>query len=117
VEETQTLRAVALRYPGAEEAVSCAGTALESASFKARGKAFLFIGKADVKVKLRDSLAEAAELQAAQPGRIRVGAHGWTVVAYGPDRPLPVALLERWIDESFRAVADKRLVAELPPRT
>jgi hypothetical protein len=35
--------------------------------------------------------------------------------AFGPGDDVPVELLEDWIDESYRAVAPKRLVATLAP--
>ena len=30
------------------------------------------------------------------------GAGGWVKVRYGPDQPLQVGLLKKWIDESYR---------------
>ncbi len=115
-EAEQPLRALALRYPEAAEGVACKGTALESSVFKARDKSFLFIGSAELKVKLRESLAEAARLATEEPGRYRVGSSGWVTVRFSPDEPLPLELLKRWTDESYRVVAARQLVAMLPQR-
>lgn len=113
----QALRALALHYPETEEAIACQGTALEKSSFKARSKAFLFLGGAgasfNVMVKLRVSLAEATELAAKQPGCYKVGAHGWVTAAFDNQSP-PPGLLERWIDESYRLLAPRSLLALLP---
>lgn len=111
---TQSLRELALRYPEAREGVSCEGTALEKRTVTARNKAFLFLGKADVMVKLRDSLAGAARLAAKEPGRYKAGAHGWVTVTFSDGESPPPGLLEKWLDESYRAVANKQLVAMLP---
>jgi predicted DNA-binding protein (MmcQ/YjbR family) len=111
---TEPIRAFALRYPEARDGVSCARTALEKRTVNARNKAFVFLGAADVMMKLGDSLAEAAERAGREPGRYKVGAHGWVTVGLDADPP-PRALLERWVDESYRLVAGKQLVAQLPP--
>lgn len=115
------VREVALRYPEVEPGVACAGTALESTTFKARKKAFLFLTGAgptyQLRLKLRESQAEAAELAGQEPGRYKLGANGWATLHLGPGEPLPHALLARWIDESYRAVADKKLLEQLGKRT
>lgn len=111
----QALRRVALRYPKAEEGVACKGTALECSTFKARKKAFLFVGGA-VRVKLRESLAEAARLAKKDPACYKVGANGWVAVTFSHDQSPPPGLLERWIDESYRLLVPKQLVAMLPER-
>lgn len=60
-ETLQTWRKAALRYPEAQEGTSC-----DRSAFKARDKAFLFMGAEDhscnAMVKLRESLEEAARL-------------------------------------------------------
>jgi hypothetical protein len=47
----QSLRQIALRLPGTEEGVACAGTSLEKRTIKVRGKAFLFLGAGDAMLK------------------------------------------------------------------
>lgn len=112
----EALRKIALRFPEVEEGIACKGTALECTTFKARKKAFLFISVANARVKLQESLAEAAKLAAKEPGRYKVGAHGWAEVKFTNDEPPPLELLERWIDESYRLLAPKQLVAMLSER-
>lgn len=115
-ERMQALRKMALRYPEAEEGIACAGTAAEKRTIKARNKAFVFLGRANVMVKLLDSLSEASALALASQdsSRCKVGAHGWVTVSWGDDESPPVELLSRWIDESYRLLAPKLLVASLP---
>ena len=96
------LQEIALRLPQAEVGVACAGTAQEKRTVKARGKAFLFLGPADAMLKLGPSLPEASERAAREPGRYKVGAHGWVTVT--TDGEAPLDLLERWIEESYRVV-------------
>jgi predicted DNA-binding protein (MmcQ/YjbR family) len=107
-EPVQVLRELALRYPEAQEGISCAGTPLEKRTVTARNKAFLFLGKADAMVKLRDSLADVARLAAKEPGRYKAGAHGWVTVMFSDGAAPPLDLLEKWIDESYRAVVAKK---------
>ena len=109
----QALRRAALQYPEAHEGIACAGTALERRTVTVRGKAFLFVGTADARLKLNDSLVEATRLAATEPGRYQVGAHGWVAVTFGDVESLPVALLVRWIGESYRLLAPKQLTATL----
>ncbi len=112
----QALRTVALRYPEVAEGIACKGTALESRTFKAGKKSFLFVGPGDAKLKLRESHAEAAALARDEPSRYKVGANGWVTVRFASGDFPSMDLLERWIDESYRVVADDRLVAMLPDR-
>ena len=112
----KALRTLALQYPECEEGIACKGTAIECTTFKARSKAFLFMARADVRIKLRESLPEAAKLAVKEPGRYTVGASGWIKVTFSDDEPLPLDVLTRWIDESYRLLAPKQLVARLPMR-
>lgn len=106
------LRALASKLPQVEEGTSCA-----KAAFKAGKKSFLFVGEADgtceVMVKLAGSLKEAEHLAAKEPECYKVGVHGWVTCTFAPGRKLPKGLFERWVEESFRLVAPKRLVALL----
>jgi ribosomal protein L9 len=58
----KALRRAALRHPDVHEGVSCEGTSLEKRTVKARNKAFVFLGVADVMVKLKASLSEAVRM-------------------------------------------------------
>ncbi len=110
----EALRSLALTYPEAEEGIACQGTALECSAFKARKKTFLFVSARELKVKLGDSLAEAKKLAKAEPARIQVGVHGWVTVKFSDEQTSPLEILKRWIDESYRLLAPKQLVAMLP---
>jgi hypothetical protein len=112
----QALGTAALRYPEAEEGIACKGTAVESSAFKARKKTFLFVSAAGVRLKLRESLAEAAKLASKEPGIYTVGSLGWVHAKLGSGECPPFDLIESWIDESHRSVVDKRLVAILAER-
>jgi hypothetical protein len=113
-ELAEVLRRVALTYPEVEEGASCT-----KKSFKARGKAFLYVGVAggsyNAMLKLRDSQAEAIKL-AGKDSRFKVGAQGWVTATFREDDAPPSGLFERWIDESYRLLVDKKLVATLPER-
>jgi hypothetical protein len=110
----KALRNAALRYPEAEEGIACKGTAAEKRTITARGKAFLFLGATDAMLKLRESLAEATGLAAKEPDRYRVGANGWITISFGDPASLAMDRLIRWVDESYRMLAPKQLVAQLP---
>ena len=111
----QALREFALRYPETRDGISCAGTSLERATVNARNKAFVFLGDGEARLKLGESLEEATRLASREPERYRPGSKGWVQVTLGPGEP-PLDLLQRWIDESYRLLAAKQLVARLPER-
>ena len=102
-------------YPEVAEEIVC-----EKAAFKARGKGFLFLGSDDsfcnALLKLGASLPEAARLAAGMPSCYKVGGHNWVTATFRHDRAPPRGLMERWIDESYRLLAPKQLVALLPER-
>jgi hypothetical protein len=105
------LRKIAMRHPDVEESVACEGTALESATFKARKKTFLFVGKTQARLKLDESLGESRKLASKHPEACKVGSLGWVAVSLAPEASPPLDVLARWIDESYRAVASP------PPRS
>jgi len=82
---------------------------------KVRGKIFLFAGTSGsgrVTVKLQESHAHALATDGAKPTGYGLGTSGWvTVPLRAPGVTLDV--LRDWIEESYRIVAPKRLVAEL----
>lgn len=108
----QTLREIALQYPEAQEGVVCA-----KSSFKARNKAFLYLGvdnsSFNAMLKLCQSLPEATRLAASEPECYKVGVHGWVTATFRHEQSPPPGLLERWIDESYRLLVPKQLVATL----
>jgi hypothetical protein len=109
----KAMRAAALSLPETEEGIACEGTALEKCTVKVRDKAFLFVGAKDAMVKLSDSLKEASDL-ANKLGCCKVGAHGWVTVTFEDAGPLPDELARRWVLESYRLAAPKKLLATLP---
>jgi len=108
----QALRAIALSFPEAQEGIVC-----EKTAFEAGKKRFAFLGSDDatynIMVKLGESLAEAAGLAAKEPAAYKVGVHGWVTAIFRHDQTPPAGLLEKWIDESYRQLAPKKLVARL----
>ena len=52
----------------------------------------------------------------ATPTGYGLGKSGWVSAHFVASDDPPLALLREWIDESYRAVAPKTMVAKLPPR-
>ncbi len=102
------LRHAALNKEEAEESVACAGTALEASSFKVSGKAFLFVGQKDARLKLQGSLVQAGEMAQLHPGCVKVGAHGWITITFGSPANLAIPMLEAWVEESYRVMKGKK---------
>ena len=109
------LREFANGLPETEEGTSCVNRA-----FRARNKAFAYLGiKGDrykLMLKLDGSLKKAEALQAKDPETWRVGKGGWTAVFMPLDEFGPKGLLTSWIEESYRALVHKSLVEQLPAR-
>jgi len=107
------LREFALRYPEAREDFPWGERVV-----KVRDKVFVFLGREDeglgVTVKLPSSGLLALGLPFASPTGYGLGKSGWVTACFGPRDKLPVEMLQQWIDESYRAVAPKELVAALP---
>jgi predicted DNA-binding protein (MmcQ/YjbR family) len=111
-----TLRAHALSYPEAREDFPWGERVL-----KVRGKVFVFLGRPEggglgLSVKLPGSATLALDLPFASPTGYGLGKAGWVTARFGPRAKPPLALLKQWIDESYRAVAPKKLVGALPER-
>jgi predicted DNA-binding protein (MmcQ/YjbR family) len=108
------LRARALAFPETAEDFPWGERAI-----KVRGKAFLFMraeGDAvSFSVKLPQSAAEALELSYVEPTHYGLGKHGWVTASVDGGRAAPLATFEAWLEESYRAVAPKRLAAALDP--
>ena len=106
------LRARALAFPEAAEDFPWGERAI-----KVRGKAFLFMraeGDAvSFSVKLPHSAAEALELPYVEPTHYGLGKHGWVTASVDGGRAAPLPTFEAWLEESYRAVAPKRLAAAL----
>jgi predicted DNA-binding protein (MmcQ/YjbR family) len=83
-------------------------------AFKVNKKVFLFlgIGRARVSgsVKLPLSAVDALSLPNTSPTGYGLGKYGWVSFSLPQDEPLDLETLRAWVDESYRAVAPKRLV-------
>ena len=111
----ETLRAYALSFPGAIEDFPWGERVV-----KVNKKIFVFMGKKDdfdeglgLAVKLPASGANALKLSFTEPAGYGMGKHSWVAVKLLPGDELPVELLKSWIEESYRAVAPKKFVAQL----
>ena len=106
------LRKHALAYPDTREDHPWGETA-----FKVNGKIFLALnlagGNLVLSVKLPVSGAAALGLPFASPTGYGLGKSGWVTAKFAADDDVPVEMLSGWVDESFRAVAPKRLLAKL----
>ena len=81
-------------------------------------KIFLFVGedsegRLSFSVKLPESADAALSLGFTSPTGYGLGASGWVTSRIGPDDPAAVDVFLRWIDESYRAIAPKKLVKQL----
>ena len=85
---------------------------------KVRNKIFVFLGPAGSRrmtVKLDESHAHALSIEGAEPTGYGLGASGWVTVPLKAEG-VNVELLRDWVEESYRIVAPKKLVAELDGR-
>lgn len=81
---------------------------------KVNGKVFVFMGMPDggglsLSVKLPESGEEALALPYARRTGYNLGKHGWVSFKFAPADQPDEALLLRYLDESWRAVAPKKL--------
>jgi predicted DNA-binding protein (MmcQ/YjbR family) len=90
---------------------------------KVNKKVFVFLGKPDdatedigFSVKLPLSGVDALELPFTSPTGYGLGKAGWVSVRFPVADGPPMDEFFRWIDESYRAVAAKKLAARLPAR-
>jgi predicted DNA-binding protein (MmcQ/YjbR family) len=84
---------------------------------KVKGKVFVFLGmngdELGLSVKLPQSGMLALSLPFASPTGYGLGKAGWVTARFAKSKKAPVDLLRSWIDESYRAVAPKKLVASM----
>jgi predicted DNA-binding protein (MmcQ/YjbR family) len=111
------LREFALSLPGAYEDHPWG----ESVA-KVNKKVFVFLGVEESEkyppgftVKLRESHAQALSLDGAEPSGYGLGRAGWVSISLTGELPPDDVLLD-WVEESYRIVAPRRLVAELDER-
>jgi len=107
------LKKFALSYPEAREDHPWGETVV-----KVKKKVFVFLGRPEgggfgLSVKLPHSNLFALDLPFATPTGYGLGKSGWVTAQFSARQKPPLDLLKRWIDESYRAVAPKTLVAKL----
>jgi predicted DNA-binding protein (MmcQ/YjbR family) len=105
------LRDFAMGYPGAHEDFPWGERVI-----KVKGKVFLFLGKGEdlsLSVKLPTSGLVALGLPFASPTAYGLARSGWVTARFGPKEKPPMDVLRAWVDESYRAVAPKKLLALL----
>ncbi|WP_305125876.1 MmcQ/YjbR family DNA-binding protein [Streptomyces odontomachi] len=115
----ETVRAFALGLPEAVEEFPWG----ESVA-KVRRKVFVFLGVDDgshqpgITVKLADEEAHAHALTmpGAEPAGYGLGRAGWVHIPLGKRGGPPPELLCEWVEDSYRTIAPKRLVAGLDAR-
>lgn len=114
-EVRQTLLEFALRLPEAYEDHPWGETVV-----KVNKKIFLFLGvekptekwSPNVGVKLPQSNGHALALEGVRPSGYGLGKAGWVTIPLLGELPETEVLLD-WVEESYRAVAPKKLVALL----
>lgn len=107
------LRKLALSFPESVEGSSC-----NKLSYKAGNKAFLYLGEADdgtynLRFKLTDSYSEAEKLAAKDSSTYQPGSTGWVYCEFAASKAPPKGLMERWLEESYRALVPKKLLSLL----
>ena len=88
---------------------------------KVNKKVFVFFGHPQwhaehgfgFNVKLPISGPIALALPFTEPSGYNLGKSGWVSVSLRPGELPPLPMLKSWIDESYRAIAPKKLVARL----
>ena len=114
--EGTALRKFALSYPEATEHMPWGHHAI-----KVKGKSFLFLFLAadaetfSLSAKLPSSGGVALKLPFASPTEYGLGRSGWVTARFPRGARAPLDVLRLWVDESYRAIAPKRLVARLGP--
>jgi predicted DNA-binding protein (MmcQ/YjbR family) len=69
-----------------------------------------------VTVKLPVSRYFALEYPFTQPTGYGLGKSGWVTASFGSGDEVPLDVIEAWVDESYRAVAPKKIVSALPAK-
>ncbi|HSC46735.1 MAG TPA: MmcQ/YjbR family DNA-binding protein [Gammaproteobacteria bacterium] len=107
------LRKFALGFPEAYEEFPWGERVI-----KVRKKIFLILGRdaavLRLSLKLPSSYGAALLAPFARPTAYNLGKSGWITASFEPGDPVPMDILRSWIDESYRAIAPKKLAATLP---
>jgi predicted DNA-binding protein (MmcQ/YjbR family) len=106
----EKVREFALSLPGAHEEHPWGEDVV-----KVTGKIFVFLGTSASRrmtLKLDESHGHALSIDGAQPTGYGLGKAGWVTVPLRASG-VSLGLLRDWVEESYRIVAPKALVAEL----
>ena len=107
----QAIRKHALSFPETAEEFPWGESA-----FKVKGKTFVFMSDGadgtSFSVKVPSSRDLALSLPGSEPTHYGLGAKGWVTVR--PDATSSMHVLRFLIDESYRAIAPKKVLATLP---
>jgi predicted DNA-binding protein (MmcQ/YjbR family) len=108
----EKLRKLALTYPETYEESPWGDRVV-----KVRGKIFFFCGAHEgnlsLSVKLPTSARKVLEHPWARPTPYGLGKSGWVSATWPGGKGAPEARIAEWIDESYRAIAPKKLVKQL----
>lgn len=108
------LRKIALAFPETREDHPWGHSA-----FKVKGKTFVFAAADEegfgISVKLEESHARALRHSFASPTRYGLGKHGWVSARFTGRQAVPFVLLQRWVEESYFAVAPLSVLKKLEP--
>jgi predicted DNA-binding protein (MmcQ/YjbR family) len=111
---SETLRKYALGFPGAVEEFPWGERVA-----KVNKKVFVFLGRDDqpdgygFSVKLPVSGEDALALPFCEPTGYGLGKSGWVSVHLRAGEVPPLDVLRGWIEESYRAIAPKKMIAAL----
>lgn len=107
------LREFGLAYPGAHTKSPWPG----HLDLAVKDKTFAYLSiegePFSISCKLPQTAPVALMLPFTTPTGYGLGKSGWVSAQFPKGRTLPVDLLKAWIDESYRAQAPKKLVAQL----
>ncbi len=109
----QELRAFGLAYPGAHTKSPWPG----HMDLAVNDKTFVYLSVPDdalsISCKLPRSCDEALALPFTSPTAYGLGKSGWVSGQFPEGQAVPLEMLKAWIDESYRAQAPKKLIAQL----
>jgi predicted DNA-binding protein (MmcQ/YjbR family) len=108
-------RSFALDHPDTREDLPWGESAI-----KVKGKTFVFMRIDEsvfgMTVKLPNLREFALEYPFTKPTGYGLGKSGWVTASFGARDKPPLDILKAWIDESYRTIAPKKLVASLPDK-
>ena len=110
----EELRAFGLEYPGAH----LKSPWPDHKDLAVNDKTFAYLSASTddpfgISCKLPESSAVALSLPFVEPAGHGLGKSGWVAATIADGGEIPVDLFKAWIDESYRAQAPKKLLAQL----